>query len=433
MTPGNGEPPERADVSNGRGGSTRDMGSTLAYLRWVIIGSILVVTLVQPLPGRTGHPIWIFVLVFAAYNLVVDLARQRIAGLRSYRWVAITDLPTAGALYAFDAEPSGPLFVIFFLIVITAAVTLSMFGVLAYTITVLAMVAAIAPTLPLWDSLAVEIRVLGSRLAVLLMVGVGTALLTRRLSLEQQAAESMRSEAARLEELDRLRGTFISSVSHDLRTPLTAARAALGMLDLSAGDRLRADEHGLLRNGRRNIERLSFLIDDLLALNQLDAGALRLDRRQFDLRTVASDAVASLHPLIQEKGQVLELDLAEPLTCEGDPRRLEQVLVNVLANAHRHTPAGTHITASGRLLDGELLISVADTGPGVPAGELERIFERFHRGPAGDNGSGLGLAIARSIVELHGGRIWAESVSGRGTTIRIALPCLSSIPDDGPV
>ncbi|MBA2278663.1 MAG: HAMP domain-containing histidine kinase [Chloroflexia bacterium] len=131
-------------------------------------------------------------------------------------------------------------------------------------------------------------------------------------------------------------------------------------------------------------------------------------------------AVASVLPLIREKGQALVVDLPEPLPVAGDPRRLEQVVVNLLANAHRHTPTSTRIAISGGVRSGDVVLSVSDDGPGIPADELEAIFERYHR--LAGTGSGLGLAIARGIVELHGGRIWAESETGRGTTIHIVLP-----------
>jgi two-component system, OmpR family, sensor histidine kinase VicK len=106
----------------------------------------------------------------------------------------------------------------------------------------------------------------------------------------------------------------------------------------------------------------------------------------------------------------------------GDIRRLEQALINVLANAFQHTPDGTHIEVSSRVQAEELILTVSDDGPGIPAEEVERIFVRFHRLSLSTGGSGLGLSIARSIIEAHGGRIWAESEYGHGTAIFIALP-----------
>jgi signal transduction histidine kinase len=335
--------------------------------------------------------------------------------------VPIVDLPVVGALYYFDAEPTGPLFVLFFVAVVSAAVTMPLRAVVAYTAAVLLVTVFVAPTLPLWDPNPWEIRALGSRLVVLTMVAIGTAVLTRRLGLEQATARSMRGEAERLEELDRLRARFLSTISHDLRTPLTAARAGLGMLETSAADRLEAGERELLGNARRNIERLGRFIDDLLTVNQLDAGALELDREPLDLRAVATDAMSAVHPLIREKRQTLEVDLPDALPTAGDARRLEQVVVNLLANAHQHTPAGTRITISGRS-DGEVVLSVSDDGPGIPVGEQDTIFRRFYRLPTSGGGSGLGLEIARSIVELHGGRLWVESAPGRGATFHVALP-----------
>ena len=243
----------------------------------------------------------------------------------------------------------------------------------------------------------------------------------QRRNLERQLLLE-RDEAERLAELDRLRKEFISTVSHDLRTPLTAIRAGLGMVETSALDRLRPDEQRLVSNVRRNADRLRLLIDDLVTLNQLEAGALRLDREPLDLRTVVADAMSAVHAQIDEKQQQLEVDLPEPLPAEGDVRRLGQVVVNVLANAHQHTPSGTHIRVTGRPVDGQVQLSVCDTGPGIPPAELEPIFQRFHRYDHVQGGSGLGLAIARSMLELHGGRIWVESEPGAGATFHIALP-----------
>ncbi len=224
------------------------------------------------------------------------------------------------------------------------------------------------------------------------------------------------------EELDRLRKEFISTISHDLRTPLTSIRAGLGMLEASVLGRLRPEERRLVSNVRRNADRLRLLIDDLVTLNQLEAGALRLDREPLDLRTVVTDAMSAVHALISEKQQQLEVDLPEPLPAEGDARRLEQVVVNVLANANRHTPAGTRIHVTGQPVDGQVQLTIRDTGPGIPPAEVEAIFQRFHRYDHAGGGSGLGLSIARSMLELHGGQIWVESELGAGATFHIALP-----------
>jgi signal transduction histidine kinase len=251
-------------------------------------------------------------------------------------------------------------------------------------------------------------------------VGLALDRTDRRRMAEQLARE--RSEAERLAELDRLRSDFIATTSHNLKTPLTAIQAGLGMIETSATGRLRADERQLVSNVRRNTERLGMLINDLLTLNQISAGALRLDREPIDLRTVVGDALSAVHPLIWQKRQVLELDLPEPLPCIGDARRLEQVVVNLLSNAHQHTPTGTRIAVAGHIIGDEIHLSVSDTGPGIQPEHHVAIFDRFHHFSANGGESGLGLAIVRGIVELHGGRIWLESAPRTGAIFHVALP-----------
>ncbi|HYN87736.1 MAG TPA: ATP-binding protein, partial [Ardenticatenaceae bacterium] len=241
---------------------------------------------------------------------------------------------------------------------------------------------------------------------------------------EQRLAEERATaqlEAGRLAELDRLRSEFVASASHTLRTPLTAIRAALGLLQTSAGERLEPMEVELITNARRNTARLTALINDLLTLNQLEAGTFQLEPGYGDLRGALLEALSVVEPLVRGKGQQVALDLPEPLLAHVDARRMEQVVVNILSNAHRHTPAGTRVTIAGRVASNEVLVSIHDTGPGIPREALEAIFDRFYR-ISPEEGSGLGLAIARALVELHGGRLWAESAPGDGATFHIALP-----------
>jgi len=393
----------------------------LFRLRWASILLLLVVTFMQPTLGRGGLPTWVLVLLFAGYNLLIELLRSLVPRLRSYTVVALLDLPVVGLLYGLGAEPGGPLFLLLFLAADCAAVSLPLRAAVLYTGAVAAIAAITDVVLLMWSPVAADIRLLVVRLTMLGLVTVGMAILTRRLAMEQEAAQTDRLEAERLEALDRLRNDFIATVSHDLRTPLTAARAGLAMLEMRMAEQLGSDDRELLETSRRNVEYLHILIGDLLTFNQLEAGVLRLEREPLDLRAVVAAAMRVVYPLVQEKGQVLELDLAEPLPYEGDARRLEQVLVNLLANAHRHTPNGTSIRLAGRVAAGEVRLTVSDDGGGIPVEEQEAIFRRFHRLDAIGDGSGLGLAIARRIVELHGGRLWVESAPGQGAHFHLAL------------
>jgi len=395
---------------------------TISRLRWATIAALLAISLVQPSAGRAAVPDWALLAAFAGYNLLVELMRRRVSSLSAFAWFAVLDLPVVALVYLNCSQPGGPLFALLVMAAVQTTVIMTLTGSLLYTGALAAITIAVEPTLPLWTGTLTEMRELSARLVVLALVGVGMGMLTRRLEAERAAGESMLDQAAQLEDLDRLRADFVSTVSHDLRTPLTAARAGLVLLDASAGGGLQADQRDLLANARRNVERLGLLIDDLLAYNQIEAGTLPLDREPVDLRAVVADAMAAIHPMIVAKGQTLELDLPEPLPSEGDAGRLEQVVLNVLANAANHTPPGTRIVVVGRAAGAEVIVSVRDNGPGIPSRELEAIFRRFYRLAAEVGGSGLGLAIARGIVELHGGRMWAESSPGEGAAFSIALP-----------
>ena len=400
----------------------RFLRRALFRLKWATIAVLFLITVMQPSVSTLGLPTWWLLVLFAAYNLLVELPLRRLPEARALTLAALLDLPMVGLLYFLAAEPGGPLFVLFFLAVDSASASLTLRGTLLYTTAVAVTATAIDLALSMWIMTGGDLRMLVARLVMLALVGIGMALVTRRLVMEQAAARAVQNTAVHLEELDRLRSHFVSNVSHELRTPLTAARAGLGLLEASVIDRLRGEEAELLDNARRNIERLNVLIDDLLAHNQLESGTLSLVPETLDLRAVVMAAVSAVRSLIQEKQQILELELPQPLPLSGDPGRLEQMVVNLLSNAHRHTPPGSHIVIVGRGVDDEVRLTVSDDGPGIPAAELEGIFQRFHHLTSADSSSGLGLAIARAIVELHGGRVWAESGIVAGVAFCVALP-----------
>lgn len=400
----------------------RFLQRTLAHLRRGTLVVLLLLALARPAEGVLGLPSWLLVLAFAVYDLAAYAVLGRVSALRAVTWMSLADLPVAGLLYFLAGAPGGPPFVLFLLAVDSAAASMTLRGTLLYTGAAAGLVAAVELASLGLPPGSDDLQGLGVRLVTLALVALGMAVLTRRLVLERGATQAVRDAADRLATLERFRAEFIATISHDLRTPLTAARAGLGLLEASGSVRLRPDERELLANARRNSERLALLIDDLLAFNQLEAGTLRLELEPLDLRSVVRSAVDATTPLLREKEQLLTVDLPEPLPCVGDARRLEQVVVNLLANAHRHTPVGTRIFVADRSTGAEVRLSVRDEGPGIPEAERELIFRRFHRlFPTGE-GSGLGLAIARGLAELHGGRLWLESQSNAGADFQLALP-----------
>lgn len=394
----------------------------LWQVRWVVLTGLLLLSFAQPLVGRAGQPTWALILLFIAYNLALELLRRRTALLDRSATLPLIDLPVVAALYAASAAPGGPVYVLVLLVVTCAAATLGLRASLVYTGVATALMAALAPTLPLWLDTAWQTRELGAQLLVVLLVGAGTALLTRQLSRTQAQAQASHDEAARLSELHALRTRFFASISHELRTPLTAVKAGLGLLEASLDDRFQPDERRLLANARRNVARLDGFIGDLLALNQIEAGVLPLDPEPLDLREVVAGALPAVQTLLAQKGQRLEVDLPSPLLVDGDQRRLEQVLVNLLGNAHEHTPAGTTIRIAGEARPDMATVIIADNGPGIEVAAHAHLFEPFWQLDRGSGGSGLGLAIVKGIVDLHGGQIHLVSEPGLGTTVRVSLP-----------
>jgi signal transduction histidine kinase len=235
--------------------------------------------------------------------------------------------------------------------------------------------------------------------------------------------EGERASARRLQELNRMKSDFLITVSHELRTPLTSVRTAAEMLleeeekEDSQGVRTR-----LARSIAKGANRLAALVADLVDVSRDDEFAPRLELEPLPAQEMVSGAVALMNPLLAAKRQTLSVEVEDPQPAVlVDRRRFEQVVVNLLSNAQRHTPEGGRIEVRIGGEDGDVVIAVKDSGPGVAEAERELIFEPFFRGDS--SGLGLGLAIAKSVVELHNGRIWVENnADGRGSTFFVALP-----------
>jgi two-component system, OmpR family, sensor histidine kinase BaeS len=241
-----------------------------------------------------------------------------------------------------------------------------------------------------------------------------------------EMAKELEMEESRRDELDRLKDEFVLTASHELRSPLTSVQgfAELLMLDRDSLTPRQAETVEIILDNCRHLVRL---LNDLLDLARSDAGRLAIQPQPTEVAPLVEDVVRTMRAQTEAGNQSLTEHVQPGLPLINvEPARIRQILVNLLTNAHEYSPEGASIGVSARTLGAEVEIDVTDNGPGIPQDQLERIFERFTRGDAGltqrVGGTGLGLAISKSLVELHGGSIVAESVVGQGSTFRVRLP-----------
>jgi two-component system phosphate regulon sensor histidine kinase PhoR len=227
-----------------------------------------------------------------------------------------------------------------------------------------------------------------------------------------------------LRRLETVRRDFISNISHELRTPLASLKALTETLQEGALDDPPA-AHRFLQRMETEVDALSLMVSELLELSRIESGRVPLQLKPTLPAELVDVAVDRLRLQAERSNLRLvvecQLDLPPVL---ADPSRLEQVLVNLLHNAIKFTPAGGEIMVQVEERDNRILFSVRDTGIGIPATDMPRIFERFFKADRArsSGGTGLGLAIARHTVEAHGGEIWAESVEGQGSTFSFSIP-----------
>jgi PAS domain S-box-containing protein len=231
----------------------------------------------------------------------------------------------------------------------------------------------------------------------------------------------------RLQQLQEAKDQFVSTVSHELRTPLTSIRSFSEIL-LKHGDSEPAVRREFIEIINKESERLTRLVNNLLDLAKIEAGGSRLEVAEFDVREVVADAAASMSGMATERRVTLRRECgSSPRLITGDRDKIQQLATNLLGNALKFSPEDGEVLLEVKdgPTPGRTEIAVVDHGPGIPAGELESVFEKFRRGvdaPRAVPGTGLGLAICREIAKLHCGRIWAESTLGKGARFRVELP-----------
>jgi signal transduction histidine kinase len=235
----------------------------------------------------------------------------------------------------------------------------------------------------------------------------------------------------RVEELaaaNRRKDEFLAMLSHELRSPLASIHYAVLLLDRELGEALA--QHRMQAVIERQLRRMTHLIDELLDVSRITSGRMHLQRERLDLRDVVNRSIETLEPDITERNHRLSTELpVAPVWLEGDPCRLEQVFVNLLANASRYTNAGGQLTVWVHTKDGQAVVCVRDSGIGIAPDALPHIFDIFKQAHEGDPrskaGLGVGLAVVRNLVELHGGSVTAASAGsqqGSEFTVRLPMP-----------
>ncbi|MFN8164187.1 MAG: HAMP domain-containing sensor histidine kinase [Solirubrobacterales bacterium] len=245
-----------------------------------------------------------------------------------------------------------------------------------------------------------------------------------------EMADELEREASQRDQLDRLKDEFVLTASHELRSPLTSVQGFAELLMLER-DTLTTKQVETVEIILDNCRHLVRLLNDLLDLARSDAGRLAIQPRPTEMAPLIEDAVRTMRAQTEGAGQTLSQRVEPNLPMvDVEPDRIRQILVNLLTNAHEYSPEGASIQVTARPVGAEVEVAVIDNGPGIPASQLEHIFERFTRGDAGltqrVGGTGLGLAISKSLVELHGGSIAVDSTPGLGSTFSFRLPAAPS-------
>ena len=231
---------------------------------------------------------------------------------------------------------------------------------------------------------------------------------------------------------EEMRSSLLSAVSHDLRTPLATITGAVTTLRDSAAHFSRAQEDELLSDIQAEAARLERLVGNLLDMTRVESGSLRIQREWIPLEELVGSALNRLDRVLKSRPVDVSIEAGLPL-LSVDPILIEQVLVNLIENAAKYTPAGTHVDIDGRVESDHIVVEVRDRGPGIRPGDESRVFEKFYRGSDQSvSGAGLGLAICKGMVEAHGGTIAVENRTGGGATFRITLPVPSETPSIEP-
>ena len=246
----------------------------------------------------------------------------------------------------------------------------------------------------------------------------------------ETSGKELEEARQRLFELNESKSRFLAIAAHELRTPMTAAKTAVSLLQAGMMGPVGEQQLEVLDIIHQNVDRLVRLVNDLLDLARIEAGKVDLECRDFDVSGILRHAAELMAAEAARRSIRIRVQ-GGPVNWNADSDRVLQVVLNVLGNAVKFTPEGGHVVLEATEIDEGLQVEIRDSGQGISPEELPLLFKPFERlsneATRKANGTGLGLSISRELVELHGGRIWPESVVGQGTSVFFVLPRPSEI------
>lgn len=361
-------------------------------------------------------------------TVLLRTGRYRADPERSARLVFGVDLLlVAYAIFVFAADAHWTTYIVGMLLIIAGGFRFASAGALSATTVMAASYVAVAlyrerafghVTDPQRMAFTVSIYLL----AGFLMAGLVRELATLRA--QREAFEHQRAETEALRTVDRMKSEFLAAMSHDFRSPLTVVRGAIEILRSERPGALTPGQRELTGRAERNVHRLEEFAEDLLEMARIEHDAVQLERTEVDACELLREVMEDHRPFAEDRRQTLELACGRAAVVFVDASRLRRAIGNLVSNAIKYAPEGSPIIVRGAAEGAHLRVSVTDRGAGVDPDERERIFERFSRGrrSATVAGAGLGLSIARSLVELHGGRVHCEDSPGGGATFVLTVP-----------
>jgi len=401
---------------------------------WARIGGAGLIFVLGPLFPNIGitfvFGLGTFVLVYAALIYFFLHSPRFVVSLdRLARTMFVIDIAIVSfGMLVFASDPNWTTFVIANLVIIAGGFRFGTAGAFAAAGSISIAYVVIAAFRSETYGLTVEPPRLAFHVSVFILAAYLMSGILRELeALRAQREKFVRqaAEATALRQADRIKSEFLAAMSHDFRSPLTVVRGAVELLLGERPGSLTAAQRELAESAERNVKRLEEFTAQLLEMARLEEGQIALEKEDLDPVALVRDVVADHAVLAKQRKQWISLDVdTDPPHVVADRSRIQQALANVIVNAIRYAPMGTPILVAAHRSGDAMRIEVRDHGPGIPAQDRQRIFDKFFRGQTADGtpGSGLGLAIAKSLVTLHGGTLVYEENPGGGAAFVTSLP-----------